>query len=317
VRCYRDEDPVGAWTLSVKDRQKNDKNGTFVSWKMSLWGESIDPSLAVPYRLPDDDELDLPPPPAESQSSSSAVPSESKTKTIVKPTAHLPEDHAQSSGEAHLPIDDQLDATSVPSTSPPSPSETNAGPVSTTSPLSSSLSGAYLGNMASLLANQAWVFIAAGVVLVFAVSLIAFFVIRRRNAQRRAGRQGYFFESLRGDEFGDEEEDHPMEALDSRRGARTTTSSSKGGSSGGGGKGKSTSARTRELFDAFGADDSSSEEDEETTALVRPESMDDRYMEDFLADEPPPRTPLSEAPPSPAPPPPRSPTSGTTPEEEQ
>ena len=59
----RDEDPVGTWTLRVKDRQTNGKNGTFNSWSMQLWGSAIDASKAELWKMPrpakgSQDELD-------------------------------------------------------------------------------------------------------------------------------------------------------------------------------------------------------------------------------------------------------------------
>ena len=64
---------------------------------MILWGESIDPSKAELFELPD--KLSpLPPHPTESSNNEP-----SRTKTYAKPTAFLPTDHAQAAGETHKP----------------------------------------------------------------------------------------------------------------------------------------------------------------------------------------------------------------------
>ncbi|OLL26524.1 Kexin [Neolecta irregularis DAH-3] len=46
------EPGVGEWTLQVLGDMEIRHKGVFKDWKISLWGESIDESLAVPYELP-------------------------------------------------------------------------------------------------------------------------------------------------------------------------------------------------------------------------------------------------------------------------
>jgi hypothetical protein len=37
--CYREEDPVGNWTLRVIDSKHPESTGKFIDWKLTLWGE--------------------------------------------------------------------------------------------------------------------------------------------------------------------------------------------------------------------------------------------------------------------------------------
>ena len=51
------EDPVGVWTLSVTDVEKNDSfEGRFLDWRMTMWGEAKDASKAVTLPMPGDED---------------------------------------------------------------------------------------------------------------------------------------------------------------------------------------------------------------------------------------------------------------------
>lgn len=45
---------VGKWTIDVRDLIPNGKTGTFVDWRLELWGESIDADNVVPLPIPAD-----------------------------------------------------------------------------------------------------------------------------------------------------------------------------------------------------------------------------------------------------------------------
>nr|POE48337.1 kexin [Quercus suber] len=56
------ESGVGTWTVVVKDTNINDQNGTFIDWRLRLYGESIDGSIQELLPLPtphDDDDHDV------------------------------------------------------------------------------------------------------------------------------------------------------------------------------------------------------------------------------------------------------------------
>lgn len=257
---HRDEDPVGTWTLRVRDRQDNQKTGTFYRFAIQLWGSAIDPALAKPYQLAFDDEGDAAEPepvaptsvPAVAVGTTASVP----TKTYIKPTAHLPGDHAEATGEAHSSFGDgyhqpaptnqpaadkgeeldEIDHSLSPSSSPTS----SSGSLYDQTP-------GYLAGLSSLVGSTTWLFVAAGTIVIFVAGATAFLFLRRRSARRGGGgRGGYAFAPATDfEDFDDDDEDLvPMSAIERGGGVSRT----------GGG------ARTRDLFNAFALN--SDEEDE-------------------------------------------------------
>lgn len=172
------------------------------------------------------------------------------TKTFIKPTAHLPDDHAEATGEAHSSFAEDYH---VPL--PTATDSTNAGEqfddiqgsyhLPTATSIGDSLYDAtpgYLAGVSALIGSTTWLFVAAGVIIVFVAGATAFFLLRRRSAQRGgAGRGGYAFAPATDFEDYDEDDDElvPMSAMERGR-VRLA------GDAGGG--------RTRELFNAFALD---------------------------------------------------------------
>ncbi|KAI5479597.1 kexin [Pseudohyphozyma bogoriensis] len=273
-----DEDPVGTWTLRVKDRQTNNKNGTFNSWSMHLWGSSIDADKAKPYALPspyqpgvpeeDEDPVDEP-----------TATSDDPSKAYPKPTEHLPDDHADANGEATEPFGEPTSTPTSPAEVVPTPEEDIELPTPTptlpsvddemlpvededigyTAPAAGTTSIAddadeyyentpgYLTGVKNLLGSSTWMFVAGGTIVVFLAGVTAFFVLRRRPRLLGRGR-GYDFAPQT-----DEEDGLPMSAMD-----RNRLSLGPG------------SARTRELYDAFRLDsDEEDESDDEGRVKVR------------------------------------------------
>ncbi|KAH9454587.1 hypothetical protein MJO28_007588 [Puccinia striiformis f. sp. tritici] len=178
------ENPVGAWTLSVQDPiGAPDTNGTFEDWAMGMWGECKDPTIQKLFKMPDDAEILLPPSPVSGVALETVMPgisasvfgpvataaptgllknppplvSEinmdfSKTKSFVKPTAHLPADHAGNYTSGDI--------------------VTGMG----------SMSGYLKG-------KSSWVFVAFGIAIVLGGCLCGwFFLLRMRRQRDRAGR---------------------------------------------------------------------------------------------------------------------------------
>lgn len=254
----------------MRDRQNNGHNGTLVSWSMQLWGSAIDGSKAEPYRLPgdpDDEDAvfdedatitsDLP-----ASTPASLLP----TKTHIKPTANLPDDHAEATGEATVSFGESYSTIDGPDyeTSAPTPTQEPTYPTAITGEddiesgaeeeyedeengyNGGSLYGGtpgYLSGVSSLVGSTTWLFVAGGLIIVFVAGVTAFFWLRKRPGQLGRG-GGYDFAPMT------DEEDMPMSAME--RGGLM------GGRGGGGGEGSN--PRTRELFNAFALH--SDEEDE-------------------------------------------------------
>lgn len=301
--CSRGENPVGNWTITMLDKQNNGKNGTFVDWSMSLWGSAIDAALAKPYKMAGDEQIVLPEPPHHKVApnvttithttgattwteTSTIIADHSKTtKKLNKPTAHLPDDHAEVTGESDHPLDGQPSATAAPTADSTDDFDEDDEEEDTGDEME------YLGPWSSLADSQNWFYVAAGSVIIF-LGAAGAYVLYRRQQQRALGRSGQTrlggYSTLSGR---DEDGGMPMSALERGRllfaGGSSRRSIGVQMQSGG-------PTRTRQLYDAFALSDS---EDEEAVAgLDRREQaesrrltgddrkVDDSYMSSFLAD---------------------------------
>ncbi|EXK26314.1 hypothetical protein FOMG_17059 [Fusarium oxysporum f. sp. melonis 26406] len=50
------ESGIGNWTISIKDIRENEHSGTFVDWRLQLWGECIHPEHATLLPMPSEEE---------------------------------------------------------------------------------------------------------------------------------------------------------------------------------------------------------------------------------------------------------------------
>lgn len=84
---FRDENPIGNWTLKVWDQDQDDEHGYVIGWTMTLWGSSRDASKAGPFTLKSTDELPIAfPPPEPTPVPDTTAISPSTTKSYLKPT---------------------------------------------------------------------------------------------------------------------------------------------------------------------------------------------------------------------------------------
>lgn len=169
----RDENPVGDWTIRVSDQGKELEHGHFLGWTMTFWGSVIDPAKAKAYEVPlIEGTL---PPLFEDKPVESPSPASSSTKTLPKPTAHLPGDHGEAPGETTQPAfpgngtKPATDATSPSATSTPTADE------------------GWFSDLSNLMGNQVWFFVALGAVVLFGVAAAIFFW--RRSVRRRKNYQ--------------------------------------------------------------------------------------------------------------------------------
>jgi kexin len=226
-----DESPIGEWYMEVFDKAHPQKTGNFLAWSMTLWGQAIDSSKAIAWNFPSDS--------IEFHETLAAAPATTKpyvppatsngaaVSQLPKPTEHLPSDHGTAPGESHQDFTNGTSTVATP--------EADTG---------------YLNGFKST-----WLFAASGIVVIFAASLAAFFVIRNRRKQKEKGDAGAY-------EFVPGEDDDPntmsMSALE--RGRRKLQ----------GGKSRR-GTRTKELYDAFGEGSSQEDADDldERAALTR------------------------------------------------
>ncbi|KAL9055457.1 MAG: hypothetical protein Q9162_003555 [Coniocarpon cinnabarinum] len=231
------ESGVGDWKIVVKDLKENDHTGTFVDWRLSLFGECIDAKKQRPLPLPeenDDDDHDR------EDAVASTHPVDVPTAT-GEPLEH-PTDHPERPTVAR-PSGTPADATTEPTTtmgfSPPRPVETGAGtdkeedleyPSSTSGSSSTStadpdkfLPGPFPTFGVSK-RTQVWIYGAFALIVIFCISIGTYLYMAKRKQQKNS-RENYEFQSLNDDDFDDD-----------IGGART----------GRGGK-----RRARELYDAF------------------------------------------------------------------
>lgn len=247
ITFCRDENPVGTWTIKVKDQGNPQHHGRFISWSLQLWGESIDAKKAVPWSPAEEGQPDE----EKTGSEASQVVSQKP-----KPTEHLPGDHGEASGEATEP------GLASPTAGPGS-DEDIAEPDT-----SGGVDEGFFDGIQSLASSSAWLAGAGMIIVLLGAGIGAFFYVRSRRRNQNLFGLANNGEGARG-AYAPLSEDVPMGLLE--RGRRKL---------GGGGGGSRNAARTKELYDAFGdgpSDDSEDDGLDERTAL--------RYHDDFLDDE--------------------------------
>ena len=229
---------------------------------MQLWGSAVDGALATAYKLPNDAQIHLPPSPSLTSdepeaTASNAIQSSldipifptpapidsvlhatSKTKSLLKPTAHLPDDHGDALGESHVALDP-----TIPTSTAQLDEQLDSSPSSSKAPT-------YLGAMSSLLVDQSWLFFAAGAVVVFVSGLSIFFLMRRAKRRKQGSSSGYTFEPVPDDEGGSV----PMREMELGRAGGLKRSSVVGGTG---------TKTTKDLYDAFGVSSDSDDDDAE------------------------------------------------------
>lgn len=229
----RGEDPIGDWTIRVSDQENPEFNGSFIGWRMMLWGSVIDPTKAALYELPAPD-LTFPPP---APSSLPVAPTATTTRQHAKPT--VDPEHATAHGENTQPAFPMKSTTSM-----------TTGIATSTSTASSAASTpagdvAWFTDMSNLIASQKWFFGAVAAVVLFVIGAGVFFW-RRRIINR--GRSEYTTLPQAGD-------DSQMTGLMTNRSTRSTTTRR--------------APTTKALYDALGE---LSDDDADEDSRLRPES---------------------------------------------
>lgn len=196
------ETGVGTWTVVVKDTVVNEHKGEFYDWRLNLWGESIDASKQELHPLPDEHDDDH------------EIATASVTTTSVEPTTpptSLPEqltDHPERPTKPK-PTDAQTTPSTTTMTDAP-PSATSEAAEATHTTSEGYLSG-FLPTFGVSKKTQIWIYGSLALMVIFGISLFAYFWQQRRKRLRNS-RDNYEFEMVH-----DEDIDESRGLTSSRR----------------------------------------------------------------------------------------------------
>ncbi|KAL9016558.1 MAG: hypothetical protein Q9185_006095 [Variospora sp. 1 TL-2023] len=180
------ETGVGKWGVVVKDTVVNEHNGTFVDWKLTLWGECIDASKQDLLPMPtehDDDDHDV-----ESAVVSTATISSGaeETNLAANPTDHITR-----------PVNVK------PTDGPTKPVITSASPTTaaTSSPSTTAAKNSehflphYFPTFGVSKRTQIWIYGALAIIVLFCAGLGIYFFVQRSRRIRNS-RDAYEFDVL-------------------------------------------------------------------------------------------------------------------------
>lgn len=193
----------------MKDSDVNDHSGTFIDWRLNLWGEAIDAAKQKLHPLPDehDDDHSYEDAPVATTSITSAP-----TKTA---TPANPDDHHD------RPVNAKPKPTSTkPTPVEPTPIEDLKQPTNTTGSEAetSSPSSADSGYISSWLPTfgaskrtQIWIYASLAMIITFFIGLGVYFQLQRIKRRRTTAHDDYEFEMIE-----DEDEMQPMTGASGR-----------------------------------------------------------------------------------------------------
>lgn len=186
----RGEPGLGKWDIVVKDTVVNEHNGTFVDWKLTLWGECIDASKQELLPMPtehDDDDHDV----------ESAVVS---TATVA-PGAEDSGMPATPSDHIHRPVNVKPTGTgpsgskAVSTTAATSTTTAGASSPTTTAASKEHFLPHYFPTFGVSKRTQIWIYGALAIIILFCAGLGTYFFIQRRRRIRNS-RDAYEFDVL-------------------------------------------------------------------------------------------------------------------------
>ena len=195
VRSYsnhnrRGESGIGNWTIVVKDTKVNQHNGTFLDWRLTLWGEAVDPAIQPLHPLPEmtDDDHDYEDVPVVTTTVETEPP---KTDPPVHPTDHV-----------DRPVNEKPPETSASTTSLPSQT-TGTTTTAATTAAATSMAGSsenflpsFFPTFGASKRTQTWIYTSFGVIIIFCVGLGSYFYVQRQKRLRSSPRDDYEFEMI-------------------------------------------------------------------------------------------------------------------------
>lgn len=175
--------------MVVKDTNVDANNGSFVDWRLSLWGECIDASSQQLHPIPTEHDDDH-------NATTIAVP---VATTSVAPdpeaTESLP---AKPSDHPDRPVNVKPAETEAQST--PSATTTLTASSTPTHAVSDSFLPSFFPTFGVSKRTQVWIYGAIALIVIFCAGLGAYFVWQRRKRLRREPRDDYEFEMLNDEE---------------------------------------------------------------------------------------------------------------------
>lgn len=182
----RGESAVGKWTVIVKDTATNEHSGTFLDWRFSLWGESIDGDIQDLHPLPNEHDHDH-----ETQTASRIATTTVPTGGAKPPSPTDTDDHV------HRPVNAKPGQPSATATIPLTPS---ASPTSSGTPFSDNFLPSPFPTFGVSIGTQLWIYAALGLIIIFFAALGIYFWAQRRKRIRNNPRDDYEFEMVADDE---------------------------------------------------------------------------------------------------------------------
>ncbi|ETI26247.1 hypothetical protein G647_03024 [Cladophialophora carrionii CBS 160.54] len=220
------ESGVGKWTVIVKDSNENEFNGTFIDWRLNLWGEAIDPEIQQLHPLPDehDDDHETAPAVVSTTSVEAGRPA-TATQPPPRPTDHpdrptKPKPPAATDSVVIVTATNTVSVPAATATATIEPTETHA--------YSDSFLPSFFPTFGVSKRTQIWIYGSIGLIVVFCVGLGAYFLVQRRKRLRNNPRDAYEFEMVA------DADDDEQRGLTSHKG-----------------RGKGRAKRGGELYDAF------------------------------------------------------------------
>lgn len=182
------EPGVGTWTVIVKDTIENEHNGTFMDWRLNLWGEAVDASIQSLHPMPDehDDDHSIEDAIVVTTSVQSGP---TKTAPPTNPTDHV-----------DRPVNAKPTPTSAePGTTTPAPSTATTA-AATVSSTSDHFLPSIFPTFGASKRTQIWIYSAFALIVVFCLGLGVYFHVQRRKRLRNNPHDDYEFEMIEGDE---------------------------------------------------------------------------------------------------------------------
>jgi kexin len=185
----------------------NEHNGTFIDWRLNLWGESIDGTVQELHPLPDEHDDD--------HETASAVVSTTSIDPGSPPTSlpGNPTDHIDRPTKPK-PTDD-IQSTVVATATVAVPGTTVTATGEPTHTYSDSFLPSFFPTFGVSKKTQIWIYGAAGLIIAFCSGLGVYTLIQRRKRRRNNPRDGYEFEMV-----GNDDDDEARRGLSGNGGGR-------------------------------------------------------------------------------------------------